>query len=82
MKAPAKTETGTGTTTASRPDVVGAAVRVVVAGEAAAAAGTKTEGTDVAAHATDPLRYENHHLPFPLLSYLYHQIEWDFITGV
>lgn len=80
MKAPAKTETGTGTTTASRPDVVGAVVGVVAAGEAAA--GTKTEGTDVAAHATDPLRYENHHLPFPLLSYLYHQIEWDFITGV
>lgn len=80
MKAPAKTETETGTTTASRPDVVGAAVGVVVAGEAAA--GTETEGTDVATHATDPLRYENHHLPFPLLSYLYHQIEWDFITGV
>lgn len=80
MKAPAKTETGTGTTTASHPDVVGAVVGVVAAGEAAA--GTETEGTDVATLATDPPRYENHRLPFLLLSYLYHQIEWDFITGV
>lgn len=54
MKAPAKTETRTGTTTASHPDVV---VGVVAAGEAAA--GTETEGAGLATLATDLPRYEN-----------------------
>lgn len=75
MKAPAKTETGTGTTTASHPDVV---VGVIAAGEA----DTETEGADVATLGTDPPRYENLLLPSTPLSCLYHQIEWVFITGV
>lgn len=65
MKAPLRTETWTGTTTASHLDVV---VGVVAAGEAAA--GTATEGTDVATLTTGPPRYENLLLPStpPLLS--------------
>lgn len=78
MKAPAKTETGTGTTTASHRDVVAAVVGVIAAGEA----DTETEGADVATLGTGPPRYENLLLPSTPLSCLYHQIEWVFITGV
>lgn len=53
MNAPIEMETGTGTITASHLDAV---VGAIAAGEAAA--GTETEGTDVATLATDPLRYE------------------------
>lgn len=58
MNAPIEMETGTGTITASHLDAVVGAIAV---GEAAA--GTETEGTDVATLATDPLRYENLLLP-------------------
>lgn len=54
VKAPAKTETVTGTTIASH---LGAVVGVVAAGEAAAS--TETEGADVATLAPGPPRYEN-----------------------
>lgn len=77
MKAPARTETAIGTTTASHP---GAVVGVVAAGEAAA--GTETEGADVATLAPGPPRYENFLLPSTPLSCLYRQMEWVIITGV
>ena len=80
MTAPARKETGTGTTTASLLGVVGAVGAVVAAGEAAAS--TETEGAGVANLATGPPRYENSLLPCIPLSCLYHQIEWVIITGV
>lgn len=70
MKPLARTETVTGTTTASHPGVA------VAAGEAAA----DTDGAGVAPHATSRPRYENLLLPLPPLSCLYHQIV--IITGV
>lgn len=65
MKAPARTKTETGITTASHPDAV---VGVVAADEAAA--GTETEGADVVTLATGRPRYENLLPPLfsPLLS--------------
>lgn len=77
---PAKTETWTGTTTASHPGVVVGVVGVVVADEAAA--DTETEGAGVATLATGPPRYENLLLPSTPHSCLYHQIERVIITGV
>lgn len=62
--APARTETVTGTTTASRLAVV---VGVVAAGEVAA--GLETQGANVATLATGPTRYGNFFCPSYLLPF-------------
>lgn len=63
MKAPARTETVTGTITASHRGVVDAVVGAAAAGEAAA--GTENKSADVATRATYPHRYGNPLLPLP-----------------
>lgn len=62
MTAPARTETVTGTITASHQGVAGAVVGVVAVDEAVA--GTETESAGVATRATGPHRYGNTLLPF------------------
>lgn len=82
MMAPTRTETWTGTTTASHPAAVDAVVGVVAAGEAVAGTETETDIVDVATLATSPPRYENFLLPSTPISCLYHQMDWVIITGV
>lgn len=76
MKATARREIVTGTTTASPLPVV------VAAGAAAVAAGNEIEGADGATLVTGPLRYGNFLLPRTSLPCLYHQLEWVITTGV